>query len=153
MTDALSADKLSIDTLNMDTLLAVILSVDMLSADKLRIDTLNMDTLFAVILSADKFFIETLFMDALLADKLAMDALFITAETDTFNDVIIFTPSTILDCEAKLFIAVVTYAVVAAFVELLLGSRVGAVNPIVKLLIPVHVLVEPSKFVPAFNDV
>ena len=111
--------------------------------DKLSTETLNIEALFIV----------TLLTDILVVDKLAMDALFMTAETDTFNDVIIFTPSTILDCEAKLFIAVVTYAVVAAFVELLLGSRVGAVNPIVKLLIPVHVLVEPSKFVPAFNDV
>ena len=76
-----------------------------------------------------------------------------TAKLDTFIIGIIFTPFDILDCDAKLFIAVVTYAVVATFVELSLESSVGAVNEILKLLFPVHVLVEPSKLVPAFNDV
>ena len=113
------------------------LSVDMLLVDKLSIDTLNMETLPAVILSvdmlvADKLLIDALFMDALFADKLLMDALFITAKTDTFIWGIIFTPFDTLDCAAKLFIAVVTYAVVAALIELSLGPSVGAVNETVK---------------------
>jgi hypothetical protein len=151
--DMLVVDKLSIDTLNMDALLAVMLSVDILFADKLSIDTLNMETLLAVILSVDKLVADKLVMDALVADKLLMDALFITAKTDTFICGIIFTPLDIFDCDAKLFIAVVTYAVVAALIELSLGPSVGAVNETVKLLLPVHVFVEPSKLVPAFNVV
>jgi hypothetical protein len=95
-----------------------------------------METLFAVMLLidafiADKLAIATLFNAALLDDKLVIEALF----------------------DDKLFNAVVTYAVVAALVELSPWTGVGAVNEIVKLLFPDHVLLEPSKLVPAFNDV
>ena len=39
------------------------------------------------------------------------------------------------------------------FVELSLVTSVGAIIPTLKSFTPVHVFVEPSKFVPAFNVV
>ena len=140
---ALLTDKLFIDALNMDTL-----SAEILLADKLVTETLFIDASLTVILST-----EILLADKLVTETLFIDALFITAFTETFNDAKLFSPfHTLLDVD-KLFMAVVTYAVVAAFVELSLDKSVGAVNEIVKLLFPDHVLLEPSKFVPAFNVV
>jgi hypothetical protein len=104
-------------------------------------------------LLTDKLVMDALVPFILLTDKLVIDALYIDAFTETFNDEKLFIPFHSLSDVDKLFMARVTYAVVAAFVELSDGSSVGAVNEIVKLLFPDQVLLEPSKLVPAFNVV